>query len=205
MDWSSGFVKTNGIRIHYYRTGGHKPPIVLAHGITDDGLCWTRLAQALESEYDVIMPDARGHGSSDAPETGYSPNDHAADLAGLIDSLKLDNPILVGHSMGASAVSVAVGIYPGMVACIVLEDPPWPIDNAESEQERQATLQRWRHDILENKKKTIEELLSSCRKECPAWTDADYGPWSDSKRSVSPNVVCFGAVRRNWEEDRSKR
>ena len=58
----SGDVVANGIKIHYYRTGGDKPPVVLSHGATDDGLCWTRVTLALEAEYDVIMPDARGHG-----------------------------------------------------------------------------------------------------------------------------------------------
>lgn len=58
-EWLSGDVIANGIRIHYYRTGGDKPPLVLSHGATDNGLCWVRLTRALESEYDVIMPDAR--------------------------------------------------------------------------------------------------------------------------------------------------
>ncbi|TMF04127.1 MAG: alpha/beta fold hydrolase, partial [Chloroflexi bacterium] len=65
-DWTSGDVNSNGIRIHYTRTRGHKPVLVLAHGATDSGLCWTRLARELESDYDVIMPDARGHGLSEA-------------------------------------------------------------------------------------------------------------------------------------------
>ena len=79
--WTSGDVVANGIKIHYNRTGGDKPPVVLAHGFTDNGLCWTRAAQVLEQDYDVIMYDARGHGFSDAPESGYSTEDHAADLA----------------------------------------------------------------------------------------------------------------------------
>ena len=41
-DWRSGYVETNGIRLHYTRTGGDKPPLVLAHGVTDAGPCWTR-------------------------------------------------------------------------------------------------------------------------------------------------------------------
>ena len=76
--WHSGDVEANGIRLHYTRTGGTKPPLVLAHGLTDDGLCWTPVAEALEAEYDVIMVDARGHGQSDAPETGYDSATQAA-------------------------------------------------------------------------------------------------------------------------------
>ncbi|MDP9378877.1 MAG: hypothetical protein M3Q29_01770 [Chloroflexota bacterium] len=43
-DWRTGYVEDHGIRLHYYRTGGEKPSVVLAHGVTDDGLCrsWRR-------------------------------------------------------------------------------------------------------------------------------------------------------------------
>jgi N-formylmaleamate deformylase len=53
--WQSGDVTANGIKIHYTRTGGGKTPLVLNHGATDNGLCWTPVARALEAEYDVIM------------------------------------------------------------------------------------------------------------------------------------------------------
>src|SRR5919202_2321311 len=88
--WQSGDVEANGLRLHYTRTGGAKPPVVLAHGFSDDGLCWTPVAEALEAEYDVIMADARGHGQSEAPEHGYDPLTLATDLYGLIAALKLE-------------------------------------------------------------------------------------------------------------------
>ena len=77
--WQTGIVDVDGLAIHYTRTGGVKPSLVLAHGFSDDGLCWTPVTQALEADYDIIMIDARGHGRSDAPESGYSPLDHAAE------------------------------------------------------------------------------------------------------------------------------
>jgi hypothetical protein len=46
--------------------------------------CWTPLACALEGEFDVVMPDARGHGGSSAPHHGYRYDDHASDVVGLI-------------------------------------------------------------------------------------------------------------------------
>ena len=75
--WMDGYVKSNGIRIHYYRTGGDKPPLVLNHGAMDDGLCWTRVARVLEQDYDVIMLDARGHGLSDSGQGDYRPETRA--------------------------------------------------------------------------------------------------------------------------------
>ena len=65
-EWQAGYVEANGIRLHYTRTGGAGPAVVLAHGVTDDGLCWTPVAEALADAYDLVMVDARGHGRSDA-------------------------------------------------------------------------------------------------------------------------------------------
>jgi pimeloyl-ACP methyl ester carboxylesterase len=68
--WSSEVCETNGISIHYLRTGGAKPPVVLLHGLRGSGARWTPLARALEGEFDVVMPDSRGHGDSSAPPHG---------------------------------------------------------------------------------------------------------------------------------------
>jgi len=101
-DWYADKIATNGIQLYYTRTGGDKPPVVLAHGFSDDGLCWTPVAEKLAADYDVIMVDARGHGRSDTPEQGYTPIDMAADLAGVITGLGLNKPTVLGHSMGGS-------------------------------------------------------------------------------------------------------
>jgi len=97
--WNMAVCKTNGINIHYTRTGGDKPTLVLLHGLTANGACWTGVARVLEKDYDVIMPDARGHGKSSVPDHGYSYEDHANDVIGLINSLRLPSPILLGHSI----------------------------------------------------------------------------------------------------------
>ncbi len=108
--WKSGYIDANGLRLHYTRTGGDKPAVVLAHGVTDDGLCWTPVAEELAPEYDVIMVDARGHGRSDGPEAGYDPALQAADLHGVIAGLGLQKPAILGHSMGAATTVVLAGI-----------------------------------------------------------------------------------------------
>ncbi|GAG66350.1 unnamed protein product [marine sediment metagenome] len=99
--WFDDYVKTNGIKIHYYRTGGDKPQVVLNHGVMDDGLCWTRVAIELETDYDVIMFDARGHGFSDSGEGDYSAESRVKDLAEAIQALGLEKPVVGGHSLGA--------------------------------------------------------------------------------------------------------
>ncbi len=122
--WSNGYVNANGIRIHYYRTGGDKPPVVLNHGAMDDGLCWTRLAKALEADYDVIMLDARGHGLSDSGAGDYHPETRAKDMAEAIQGLGLDKPVVGGHSLGADGSMHLAALYPHIPRAVFLEDPP---------------------------------------------------------------------------------
>jgi N-formylmaleamate deformylase len=200
--WPSGDVVANSIKIHYYRTGGDKPPVVLAHGFTDNGLCWTRLAQALHQEYDVIMYDARGHGLSDAPQEAYSSEDHAADLAGLIQALALEKPSLVGHSMGAATVATTAALYPELVRCAILEDPPWRADIfALSPEERAASAKEWRDGLLRNRSRSRQELVALCRAENPTWSEVECGPWADSKLQMSLNPFNAAVQPRTpWQE-----
>jgi len=121
--WNTAVCETNGINIHYTRTGGNKPPLILLHGLMTNGVCWTGLAHVLENEYDVIMPDARGHGNSSVPDFGYQYEDHANDVAGLINALGLPAPILLGHSMGGMTAAVVASRKPNLLRALVLADP----------------------------------------------------------------------------------
>jgi N-formylmaleamate deformylase len=121
--WTSGHCETNGIGIHYLRTGGALPPVVLLHGLMGSGACWTPLARALEGEFDVVMPDARGHGGSSAPQHGYRYEDLASDVVGLIRTLGLSRPVLIGHSMGGMTAAVVAGRGAGILHGLVLVDP----------------------------------------------------------------------------------
>lgn len=122
-NWMMGHCKAGDITIHYLRTGGAKPPMVLLHGLTACGACWTPLARALQDEYDVLMPDARGHGLSSAPDRGYGYEEHASDVVGLLRGLGLAPPILLGHSMGGMTAAVVASQGAGTVRGLVLVDP----------------------------------------------------------------------------------
>src|ERR1700690_4458494 len=124
-NWTSAVCEANGIDIHYLRTGGAKPPLVLLHGLTGSGACWSPLARALETEFDVVMPDARGHGNSSTPLNGYRYEDHARDVVGLIQGLGLAAPVLLGHSMGGMTAAVVASQTAVVIRGVILADPPF--------------------------------------------------------------------------------
>lgn len=211
--WRSGFVDASDVRIHYTRTGGDGPALLLAHGVTDDGLRWTPLAQRLEADYDVIMVDARGHGMSSAPEAGYDPGTMAGDLAAVIRALGLDRPFVLGHSMGAITAIAMAGLFPDSAGAILAEDPPpWWMGIPESSNSDFAEIApRMRAWITGVQSQSVDELVEHQRAETPWWPEGEFRPWAESKlrfdmkglalfdqdsvtavdwQAILPNVVC---------------
>lgn len=123
MRWATGNCHVDGVDIHYIRTGGDLPPLVALHGLLGSGACLAPLARSLESSFDVVLLDARGHGKSSAPSKGYLYSDLAGDVAGLVKELKLQAPILLGHSMGGMTAAVAAANLGPSIAGLVLVDP----------------------------------------------------------------------------------
>ena len=187
--WQSEYIEANGLRLHYTRLGGEKPAIVLVHGFTDDGFCWTPVAERLEPDYDVIMVDTRGHGRSDAPERGYGLVELVNDLAGVIACLGLEKPAILGHSLGAITTLALAGVYPQVPGAILLEDPPaWWVKGPEP-----GVRTEWLASIKENRCKTREQLIAERCEQDPHWSEAELGAWADAKLRVSLNVVDWAS------------
>jgi pimeloyl-ACP methyl ester carboxylesterase len=206
MKWSRAKVGVNGLYINYYRFGIDEvpksgPPVVLAHGITDSGQCWGQVAGLLVESYDVISPDARGHGLSDKPEQGYGPREHAADLAGLIGALEIEKPVLIGHSMGADNVAMFASVYPDLPRCLILEDPPWNAAADEpTPQEAAQHTDEWRGEIREFQSHSFAEMIEIARDSNPHWPEGEYPPWVDAKLHVDLRALDFVTSRVPWTE-----
>jgi pimeloyl-ACP methyl ester carboxylesterase len=78
----------------------------------ESSVSWLRGARVLAERYDVIMPDARVHGRSAGGETGFTPEILVEDVAGLIRTLNLERPMLIGRSNGAVTAFLVAARYP---------------------------------------------------------------------------------------------
>ncbi len=122
--WQHGKIIANGICHHLWRTGGEKPPLLMLHGFMESGASWLRLARALAGRFDVILPDARAHGSSVGWSEGFNPEILTDDALSLVEALKLEQPVVVGHSNGAVTAYLMAVRQPGCVRALVMEEPP---------------------------------------------------------------------------------
>jgi N-formylmaleamate deformylase len=191
LDYFEGDVIVNGINIHYYRTGGNKPPFILLHGATDNGLCWKPVAKVLAENYDVIMVDAQGHGLSDQLDENFSFANHARQVVGLTGELEITDPIIMGHSMGAgTTVNIAVE-NPGLPRAIILEDPAWRTEEdiaVENTEEMKKQREAFMQALSGYGKRTLKEIIEEGRKNNPGWAEAEIIPWAESKLQFDPTL-----------------
>ncbi len=98
-------------------------PVVMLHGIRGFGETFCGVAQALQPHCRVIAYDQRGRGDSDwDPKRDYYTDTYVADLAAIVDHLKLQQFDLLGHSMGGINAIVYASLYPERVRKLVIED-----------------------------------------------------------------------------------
>lgn len=120
----SDFAEANGLRLHYLTWGDPgAPPILLLHPTGFLARTWQPVAEALATRYRVVAPDARGHGDSDKPDSGYHWQNIVDDLAALLNQLGLNGIPVVGHSMGGGVAAFIAAHDPGRFSRLVLIEP----------------------------------------------------------------------------------
>jgi N-formylmaleamate deformylase len=197
LKYTEGDITLEGVKIHYYRTGGKKPPVILLHGATDNGLCWTPLAENLAADHDVIMPDAQGHGLSDRFTPGSKTNNSVRQYAGLIKELGLVKPVVIGHSMGGNAAAAFAVEYSSLPRAIILEDPPWtdspvPGTPGSRDEDKFKTDMKALGDSY--RKLSLDQLIMRNRKTEPKWSEAEQIPWAQSKHQVDPELFSYPLI-----------
>jgi pimeloyl-ACP methyl ester carboxylesterase len=133
-------LQDRGIRLHYRDWGGRGTPVVLIHGLSSNSRIWDLTAPRLIPGHWVVALDQRGHGLSDKPDDGYGFDSVCADLAAFVQYLRMDRPVVVGHSWGGAVAVQFAAEYPDLVRGLVLVDggfierpPGTPWEEAERE------------------------------------------------------------------------
>lgn len=120
-------IARDGVRLHYLRTGGARPPLILLHGLTANARFFAGLlAAGLAEVFDVIRVDLRGRGLSDKPDSGYAIADHAADVLAVMDAAGVREAVVCGHSYGALLTLWLAAHHPDRVGRQILLDIATP-------------------------------------------------------------------------------
>ena len=124
-------IEASGTELEVYEWGRpDHPGILLAHGIQDFALTLASVAEALAADHRVVAYDLRGHGDSAHPGI-YTMAHHIADLHAVFLDSGLEQPLVIGHSLGGQVVAQWAGIFAELPRAIVLIEglgPPYALN-----------------------------------------------------------------------------
>jgi pimeloyl-ACP methyl ester carboxylesterase len=197
-------VKVNGVNLHYI-TVGAGPDVVMLHGFLGNLAVWhLYMVPLLRREFRVTTYDLRGHGYSDVTPTGYSTGELAEDLRCLLDELRIERPILVGHSYGADVCMYFALKYPERVAKMLALEPGLAALVHERKREDWIGWDAWVAKLEEvglkvpPEKRTDLEFLLTLSLETPKF----YGPARGLPRNREPllHVLRNTTLTKDYEE-----
>jgi 3-oxoadipate enol-lactonase len=130
----SDFASIDGLTIHHRfeqnSLGSNAGvPVVFINSLGSDLRIWDDVVSTLNCS--SLRYDKRGHGLSDSPTGPYSIADHANDLYGLLEHLKLERVVIVGISVGGQIALEFASRFPERVAGAVFCDTGMKIGSAE--------------------------------------------------------------------------
>jgi len=198
--WSDGYFYSSGARLHYYHATPAlgKPVIVMVHGVTDNGLCWTTLSWELEKDYDIYMLDTRGHGLSDPFTSSDDGDTLIKDVVTFVETMDFEKPIIMGHSMGGATVIRVGAEYPDLAKAIVVLDAgisgggprrgppagnrPAPPPRPSSSDPLAFSMIAEPEVLVKQNNYKFEDLVAKGHRDNPKWDDVDIQYWALSKK-----------------------
>jgi pimeloyl-ACP methyl ester carboxylesterase len=110
------------VRLEVLDWDGRGTPIVLLPGLGNTAHVFDDFALKLNSQYHVYGITRRGFGASSVPQSGYEGDRLGDDVLAVLDSIHIDRPVLVGHSIGGTELSSIGSRHPERVAGLIYLD-----------------------------------------------------------------------------------
>ncbi|MGP1396310.1 MAG: 3-oxoadipate enol-lactonase [Inquilinaceae bacterium] len=136
-------IAVNGVTLNVAVGGPEEAPVmVFVNALGTDLRLWDALLPRLDGPLRTIRYDMRGHGLSDAPPPPYRIDDHAADLAALLDRLDVRGAIVCGVSIGGMIAQALAHRRPDLTRALILCDTAAKIGDAALWGDRIAAIER---------------------------------------------------------------
>ena len=195
------YATVNGVRLAYSDRGRqHANALLLIHGFPLNRHLWDAQLNGLSTIARVIAPDLRGQGDSEVVPGPYTMDQHAGDLAALLDHLGIQRAIVAGLSMGGYVAFAFWRRYAQRVRGLALLDTRAEPDSLQARANREASIEKVRQNGTEALAcEMLPALLAPS-----SFDDATLAGRALAIMSVQPVVGIIGALQglRDREDSR---
>jgi pimeloyl-ACP methyl ester carboxylesterase len=182
LEQSRGQLKTlNGIEL-YFELHGTGEPVLLLHGFSGSSQDWAAVASDWSRDFQLIVPDLRGHGRSSVLATPFRHADASADILGLLDHLNVNTCKGLGVSGGGNVLLHMATRQPKRVEAMVLVSatPYFPAQARTIMRQYRDRLPPEQWEVLRRRHPAgdtqIESLLASTTAFADSYDDMNFTP-----------------------------
>jgi pimeloyl-ACP methyl ester carboxylesterase len=143
-----------------FTDSGEGTVIVLLHGFLENKIMWQEYVDFFSQKYRVITIDLLGHGESDCLGYVHEMEDNAGAVHEVLEHLKIDKAIILGHSMGGYVALAFAELYPKKVQKLVLQNSTSKEDSAEKKLNRTRAIKAVKQNYVSFVSLAIANLFS---------------------------------------------
>ena len=149
----------DGVRIAYVTDGARRPALVFVHGWSCDRRYWSLQLQGFLKYYQVVGLDLAGHGESGSNRQQWTMAAFGGDVAAVVETLKLDKVVLIGHSMGGDVIAEAARRLKGRVAGLIWVDTYKRLGTPRTDDELGAIMRPFRANFADTTKQFVRGMF----------------------------------------------
>ena len=183
----------DGIPIRFEVDGAGDPALVFVHGWSCDRTYWRGQLGPFATRNQVVAVDLAGHGESGGGRPVWTMPAFGADVVAVIEQLGLQDPVLIGHSMGGDVIVEAALALRGRVSGLVWVDVYASLGEPRSEDEVQAFARPFHEDFVTTTRDFVRSLMPGADEDLVEWVAADM--------SAAPPDVALDALRHAVSND----
>ena len=181
-------ISSDSERIAYSTYGVGETSLIFIHGWSCDSRYWQKQLSAFSKQYQVITIDLAGHGNSSLGRLDYTMLSFAEDVKAVIEKEKINQAILIGHSMGGGVMAEAARVMPKKVVAIIGIDT---LHNV-AEEIPQKLIDEMSKPFEVDFQNAMQAFVSPM---FPKGTDEELIYWVKEDMSSAPQEVALSAFR----------
>jgi pimeloyl-ACP methyl ester carboxylesterase len=189
-------VSSDGVLVCYETDGSGAPALVFVHGWSCDRRYWSRQVGHFVGRYQVVVIDLAGHGDSGGGREAWTMPSFGSDVVAVIESLGLEEVVLVGHSMGGDVIAEAAARIPDRVAGLVWADVYRSLGRLRTPDELEEFLVPFREDFVDATRAFVRAMFVQR-------SDPDLVEWVVADMSAAPPAVALDAMAHVIGNDRA--
>lgn len=184
--------------IHFFEKGKGQP-LILIHGYCETGNMWADFAESLSDEFRVVCPDLPGIGESAISGNQISLEEVAVHLDEWMDANRIENPIIIGHSLGGYVTLALLELMGSRIKAIGLFHSTAFPDDADKKEMRNRTITFLRKNGVEKFVTSfVPPLFPENRREELA-KEIELAI-EDAKRSTLNGLIAYAGAMRDRKD-----